>query len=463
MRMVLKISSRVNLDSFIRFFALLFIIACLSGCAASIDPGKVDIELKNQAPKPKITSFDTPLADLGKMTEIYGKGVLVQSEIITDNTGSSRATDGEIPQDITEMTKSALNAIGGNIVYIPYNPSFINNQMLTGYSDFQNKLIPDVILSGGITEFDRALETKDRSKDFDVTSRSFNVNQSWVPDDTIRIGYNDAEIEGSARITVDYNLLDFQTMAGVAKVQTVNTIIVHKAMAEKNLAFSLFGPTFGLQGTVKKIQGRHAAIRLLVQLSVIQILGKYLLIPYWDVLPGAEPDPVILDFVSRGYRQMSDTDKIINVQAFLFLKGYNVDLEGDLNQKTKEALKKFDPSFDTTFSQVSVDLYLKLWESIGENLDAALDRRRLFDQKIAEKPQEEEGKQEKPPETGEEKSALPCSQTRKTTKNTTENKAVDIEKQQELRQKVTEDAMFRLLRKMRVWEDRPNSPAGTNP
>jgi hypothetical protein len=40
------------------------------------------------------------------------------------------------------MTKSALNAIGGNVVYIPYSPVFINNQMVTGYSNFPGQAHP---------------------------------------------------------------------------------------------------------------------------------------------------------------------------------------------------------------------------------------------------------------------------------------------------------------------------------
>ena len=41
-----------------------------------------------------------------------------------------------------------------------------------------------------------------------------------------------------------------------------------KGVKEGELGFTLFGPTIGLRGSVKKIQGRHAAVRLLVQLQL---------------------------------------------------------------------------------------------------------------------------------------------------------------------------------------------------
>ncbi len=108
----------------------------LASCA-SMDPAKVDVELKTAPPTSQITSFTQALADLGLMTEIYNVDVVkIQSNPIGDNTGTAGATGGEIPRDITEMLKSTLNSIGGNVIFIPYDPSFIQNQMVTGYSKF---------------------------------------------------------------------------------------------------------------------------------------------------------------------------------------------------------------------------------------------------------------------------------------------------------------------------------------
>jgi len=33
----------------------------------------------------------------------------------------------EIPYDVTEMTASALNSIGGNVAFIPYRPDVMTN------------------------------------------------------------------------------------------------------------------------------------------------------------------------------------------------------------------------------------------------------------------------------------------------------------------------------------------------
>jgi hypothetical protein len=347
------------------------------GACAKIDPRAVDVDLPADTPVVNETSFDKPLAELGKMTQIYGKRVFIQGKDITDFTGLSTYGYGEIPRDVTEMTKSALNAIGGNVVYIPYSPVFINNQMVTGYSNFQGKLIPDIVLSGGITEFDRGLETRGANTDFGVTTKPFNVNESWVPGDTISVDYNQEDKSSLARITLDFNLLDFRTMSGVARMQTVNSINVYKAVAEKELGFTIFGPSFGLKGTVKKVQGRHAAIRLLVQSSVLQIVGKYLYLPYWTLVPGMQPDAVVLDKIRQDFRNLSQTDKIGEMQTCLYLKGYNVPVTGKLDPATQTAL--------TTFKQqhavqggTDTEVYVALWSSLGENMEQVGDRRAVL-------------------------------------------------------------------------------------
>lgn len=354
------------------------VVLGLTGCG-KLDPRNVDVDLPHDMPEVKETSFDKPLADLGKMTQIYGKRVFIQGKDITDFTGLSTYGYGEIPRDITEMTKSALNAIGGNVVYIPYSPVFINNQMVTGYSNFQGKLIPDIVLSGGITEFDRGLETRGSNTDFGVTTKPFNVNQSWVPGDVISVDYNQEDKDSLARITLDFNLLDFQTMAGVARMQTVNSINVYKAAAEKELGFTIFGPTFGLKGTVKKVQGRHAAIRLLVQTSVLQIVGKYLYLPYWKLIPEMKPDPVVIDKIRQDFRNLSQTDKIGEIQTCLYLKGYDVPVTGRIDPRTQAALTNFKAKAkDGTSMNGDTELYVELWSSLGDNMEQVANRREML-------------------------------------------------------------------------------------
>jgi hypothetical protein len=332
---------------------------------ASADPRNVEVELPESAPEAKVTSFTEALYDLGLMTEIYDTGILrIQSNPIGDNTGTAMTTGGEIPRDVTEIMKSSLNSIGGNVIYIPYDPAFIQNQMVTGYSSFENKIIPDVILSGGITEFDRGLET--RGENTDVSGGAeFTGLPDYLPSKEVKLRYGDAGKQGLARITLDFNLLDFQTMTGIAKMNTVNTMEVHKALHGKELGISLFGQTFGLKGSIKKVQGRHAAVRLLVELSMIQITGKHLVLPYWRLLgDDAVPDKVVVDAITKYYYSLSDAEAIVAVQEWLYLYGHEVPQTGEMDVATQMALKQVSSSYDGASARVDADAFLDVYLNI---------------------------------------------------------------------------------------------------
>jgi lysozyme family protein len=299
------------------------------------------------------------------------------------------STGGEIPRDITEMMKSSLNSIGGNIVYIPYDPAFIQNQMVTGYSGFENKLIPDVILTGGITEFDRGLETRGENTDASLGGEIEKGVPSWLPSQNVGLKYGGADKAGLARISLDFNLIDFQTMSGISKMNTVNTMEVRKAVSGKELGISLFGQTFGLKGSIKKVQGRHAAVRLLVELSMIQIVGKHLVIPYWNLLgEEALPDKVVMKALAKYYYSLNDATAVASVQEWLYLYGYDVPQDGVIDASTQQALSELNQSFDAAAGKIGLDTFRNVYINIPITQET-LGRRGMLARLYEGQPQEE--------------------------------------------------------------------------
>ena len=65
---------------------------------------------------------------------------------------------------------------------------------------------------------------------------------------------------GLARITLDFNLLDFQTMAGIPRMNTTNSMEVSKAMAEREIGITLFGTTtFSTHTPFVPVEGQCSA------------------------------------------------------------------------------------------------------------------------------------------------------------------------------------------------------------
>tara|TARA_R110002073_G_scaffold327113_1_gene507528 strand:+ start:484 stop:2019 length:1536 start_codon:yes stop_codon:yes gene_type:complete len=341
---------------------LLFLIA---GCGAN--PQNADIGLNESLPEAKITIYQQAINDMGLMTTIYNTPVLkIMTKDIFDNTGTSIATKAEIPRDITEMVKSTLNGIGGKVLYIPYEPEFMQNTAGTGYSDYGDKILPQVVLSGGITEFDRGLVTKGDSLEFDIE-----VAKQYGLD------FADENKASLSSVTLDFNLIDFKTFTGIPRIQAVNGIKLHKATKEDSIGFTVKSATFGAKGEIKKVQGRHAAVRLLVQLSMLQMIGRYTKLPYWRLVPGATRDEVVVNQIQEEYYTLSQAQLIAKSQELLYLHGYRVTPNGEMDKATQKALQDFAKKQNLQVTALDQHVYLALYENVPITLAVARLRRNL--------------------------------------------------------------------------------------
>jgi curli biogenesis system outer membrane secretion channel CsgG len=363
----------LHIMSIIKILIYFFLPLLFLGCA-KIDPRQVDIEIPSGVIEVNKTELSHVLKYLGRMAEIYGVRSRIMIDKISDNTGTAEHTKAEIPYDITEMTASALNAIGENILFIPYRPDIVLNLKNLGYNNLQNKLVPSAIIIGGITEFDRGLKTKESSDNLGYETDNFGQEAPFG------IEYMQGEKTSTARITIDLNMINIDTMSGLPLIQTSNTMQVHKGIGKKELGFTILGPTLGLKGEIKKVEGRHAALRLLVQTSVIQLIGKYLDLPYWRLINGAKPDSTVEYYVKKQWNyQMDEKSKIKKIQELLFLHGYKkVRLTDFIDDETKKAIEDFSKK-NNCLSKIGFNLYSTLYYTVPLSEDSLQRRYELTD------------------------------------------------------------------------------------
>lgn len=322
------------------------------GCA--LNPQNADIGLDLTLPEARVTIYQQAVNQLGLMTDIFSQSpVKIMVKEIQDNTGTSIATSAEIPRDVTEMVKTTLNAIGGNVRYIPYEPEFMIQTAGTGYSDWGEKILPHVVLTGGITEFDRGLVTDGDSIEFDAElGKKFGLN------------FGDEVKASLSSVTLDFNMIDFKTFTGIPRIQAVNGIKLHKATRADSIGFTVKSATFGAKGEITKVQGRHAAVRLLVQLSMLQLIGRYEKLPYWRLIPGAIRDEIVIDQLLANYYAMSTTDQIYKIQELLYLHGYGVTPSGQINAETQNAVEQYVKVNNLAATELDQNLYLQLYENV---------------------------------------------------------------------------------------------------
>lgn len=350
--------------SFYPLNLLMVIMAMCSGCIA-MQPEKYDFDMPAREPLVKVTTYSKALQQLGRLSEVHcSEYVRVQCTEISDLTGTSAYTSAEIPKSVTEMANSAINTIGGKVSWVPYIPVYLQHQQIVGYPVSQDKLPPDVLLIGGITEFDRGLELFEKTRNFGTETGEFSNTSKWFPNNTVGLDYGNGDKWSRAQITIDFNLIDYKSVCGISGMQTTNTVSVYKKVAEEEAGFTLFGPTVGIRGLVKSVQGRHDALRLLIQLGVIQIVGRFMKLPYWTLIEGIEPDPEVVNAVTDEYKKQKKVIRSLMIQKMLILNGYDVPVTGEIDAKTKLALHKFDDRYNGIDDTIEAKVYFRLYESV---------------------------------------------------------------------------------------------------
>jgi hypothetical protein len=319
--------------------SLLAMSLVLGGCATTQQTHAEADQLLRQrseamaGPQALVTRYTSALEQFGRMLDVYRANskspVYVQSRSIADATGLSHPLVGaELPNDITEMLRSAVNRIGDRVVYVPFHPDYVVGHAQQGAK--MQLTLPNVLITGAITEFDRALSSAGRGVDLSVL-----------------FGKGKGETDASAsrrtgstisRLSVDFNLVDFNTQTMLPRMQATNSMRVLNDSYEDSFDFAIYGNGFGINSNTRYLQGRHNAIRLLVDLSVVQLLGRYFSIPYWRCLPNATPDPMVLQRIAKGYLAKDQVTRVKWMQDTLKDYGFALEVNGRMDERTSAAL-----------------------------------------------------------------------------------------------------------------------------
>ena len=239
----------------------------VGGCAniASTEQARADAKAllreRSQAmasPQALSTRYTESLEQFGRLLAVYRKNskapLYVQSRSIADATGLSHPLTGsELPADITEMVRSAVNRIGETVVYVPFQPDYVVAQAQQGAR--LRLTLPDVLITGAITEFDRALSNAGRGANLSLL---FGGGRGETDSAAARKGTSTI-----SRLSLDFNLVDFATQTMLPQVQATNSMRVLNETYEDSLDFAIYGNGFGLTTNTRYLHGRHNAVRLL--------------------------------------------------------------------------------------------------------------------------------------------------------------------------------------------------------
>ncbi|MDO9236412.1 MAG: hypothetical protein Q7U28_10335 [Aquabacterium sp.] len=327
------------------------------------DVRRLDLKLSSaiSEPKPHSDQYTSALVRLGSLMEIYkgvkSKPIYVQTKSVGDATGLSAPLIGaELPGDITEMVRSAINNIGSLVVYTPFHPEYVVAHAQQGVN--MNVTVPDILVTGAITQFDRSVVSAGKSRDVGFL---FGAGRG----ETTGTGTQKSSSTIS-KLGLDFNVVDFKTQTMIPRVQAVNLMSVINESTEGAIDFSIIGNGIGMSSSARQMQGRHQAVRSLVEISVIQLIGRYTSLPYWRILPDTEVDEVVLDRLRRAFSEQTPRDQVAWIQNTVKDFGEHVEESGQMDTATARAVLDVFSRLDLPEPTkiVSADVFVSLFINV---------------------------------------------------------------------------------------------------
>lgn len=324
--------------------ATVAIALLLVGCQAA-DPQKTNIVAQPKTPAVKnITNFTSSLRCMDDLFSKYR----VQDYIIT-SAGLPDAT-GQVQAGTKEMMISAISkmAIKSNSFrFVDYDPTQVGVQDLHDLIGIRQDLgfdIPRFYIRGAITQVDTGVTSDSAGGGFSIPGFAIAANKD----------------QSVSLVSMDMNLGDMITRQILPGIQATNSIAVVRSGRGGDADGKIQKAGLFFQISMDRSEGTHQSVRTLVELSLIETLGKLTKVPYWQCLGIPETNPEMMVEARDWFDSMPLEERVNSVQKGLIHSGY-LDQKvpsGVFDIATKEAISRYQAENGLLAdARINFDLY----------------------------------------------------------------------------------------------------------
>ncbi|MEM1035860.1 MAG: DUF4384 domain-containing protein [Pseudomonadota bacterium] len=244
--------------------------ALLSGCASTLpDPQSAVVAAAPDRPAMKtVTNFTQSLRCMDDLMLAYGKRDIRITSEFKDQTGEVTAgIRGMMVSSFSRMTTKS-NAFK----YIDFNVGDQNiNQLSTSAA------VPQYYVSGGVTQIDRGVMVDNQGIGGAIPEFSFGVAQDQFV----------------STMAVDMHIAKVSDRTILPGVQSSNTITIVRSGNGIDVEGLIPTASGYIEVSQDRSDGTHQSVRTLIELGLVELLGKFTRVPYWRCLGLEATDPTI--------------------------------------------------------------------------------------------------------------------------------------------------------------------------
>lgn len=300
----------------------------LAGCVA--DPPKpetatVATSVKTPAAK-TVTNFTPALRCMDDLLLAYGKrDIVITTAGIPDSTGKVMAGTKEML--ITAASKMSIKSKA--LTFIDYDTE--RSDLLALFQDmqaagaFQHKL-PNYYIRGAITQLDENAIDAQQGAGIALPFLDLGVSRDQV----------------SSVVSIDMNVGETTSRMIMPGVNASNSLVITRTGKGGELGGKLGKVGFSFNMSLNKSEGLGSGVRALIELGMIELVGKLTGTPYWKCLEIDKTNPVMIEQAREWYDGMKPEERVKLVQRKLAgMNYYTGAVNGLVSKELTSAIGKF--------------------------------------------------------------------------------------------------------------------------
>ena len=336
-------------------FALVLLATMMAACSTSPREHaqfyqKVPTENRPvTAPVRSISSFSESLVCMDRMLRDYGKGMtLITSKIIPDSSGKVSVS----MKDMAITALSQMSRTSESFRYVDYEVDALRQDTVQNLTTLMLNAgqmhlpKPTLYISGSISYLDQNVMV-DRIG-------------AGVAHERFETGYN-RDLQASA-FGLELHLGDFDSRTLLPGIDSANEIVVANAARAVDAGGRIYktGVQFNVQQEVS--QGTGPAVRTLVELGLVELIGKWARVPYWQCLAIDQAHPEYQRQLRAWWDEMNGDQRLRLFQTALHSAGYYAGgIDGMPSPALRGAVARFQADRSVTVSgNLDFETYEKL-------------------------------------------------------------------------------------------------------
>ncbi len=276
------------------------------------------------APVRNITSFTPVLQCMDNLFQSFGvHDVVITSAGIPDATGEVEAGT----KDMLISAISRMSVKSGAFTFVDFDQSQTDVALLHELVGFTDKfVVPSYYIRGAITQLDSGVIANQVGGGISIGSVDLGASTDLIV----------------SVVSIDLNMGHLVTRQILPGISANNSI----AVSRRGIGGDV-GATIGKAGvffniSMNKSEGMHAAIRSLVELSAIEVMGKLTEVPYWRCLRIEQTNPEMVAEARSWFETMSQQERVVFTQRALTSTGfYSGAINGVYDESTKAASSRY--------------------------------------------------------------------------------------------------------------------------